>query len=152
MFIIICYYLDEAFMTKDIRWIQRFSNYEKALEQFNDAICLFESRELSNLEKQGLIQSFEYTHELAWLTLRDFIKSKGNATLYGSKDASREAFSLGLIDDGDIWLDMVISRNLTSHSYDEERVNEIIDKIVFSYAEQFNLLSDTLNKLKEKES
>jgi len=58
-------------MQKDIRWQQRFSNYKKALQQLGDAVALSDKRELSDLEKQGLIQVFEFTHELAWTTLID---------------------------------------------------------------------------------
>ena len=102
---------------KDIHWVQRFSNYQKALNQLKEAVDLMETRDLSNLEKQGMIQVFEYTHELAWKTLNDFLKSRGNTEIYGSKDATREAFQLGLIEDGELWMKMIQSRNLTSHVY-----------------------------------
>jgi nucleotidyltransferase substrate binding protein (TIGR01987 family) len=85
-------------MTIDIRWQQRFSNYTKALEQLSDAVSLSRKRGLSKLEKQGLIQAFEYTHELAWKVLKDFLESRGKSDLYGSKDVTREAFRLGIIE------------------------------------------------------
>jgi len=78
---------------KEIRWIQRFDNYSKALLQLNNATELANERELSELEKQGLIQAFEFTHELAWNTLKDFLIDLGNKDIYGSKDATREAFN-----------------------------------------------------------
>ncbi len=97
----------------DVRWQQRFSNYRRALAQLSR---FMEVEELNDLEKQGLIQAFEYTHELAWKTLSDFLKQKGNAEIYGSKDAAREAFKLGLVEKGEVWMDMIKSRNLTSHT------------------------------------
>lgn len=120
-------------MDMDIRWEQRFSNYKKALAQLEKAVELRKTRELSELEKQGLIQSFEYTHELAWKTLKDFLKSKGQSDIYGSKDATRKAFNLELIQDGDGWMDMIKSRNKTSHTYDETVANEISENIKNCY-------------------
>ena len=94
-------------MSEDARWIQRFSNLKKAFVQLREAVRLSETRELSNLEKQGLIQAFEYTHELAWKTLKDFLQSKGVIGLIGSKDTAREAFKVGIIGDGETWMSMV---------------------------------------------
>ena len=82
----------------DIRWQQRFSNYQKALAQLNRFVT---RPDLNELEEQGLIQCFEYTHELAWKTLRDFLENSGNTAIFGSKDATREAFKLGLLEDGE---------------------------------------------------
>lgn len=138
-------------MQKDIRWIQRFSNYQKALTQLADAVDLAEKRELSKLEKQGLIQSFEYTHELAWKTLKDFIESRGNAEIFGSKDASREAFRLGLIVDGDAWMSMVKSRNLTSHTYDEATTEQIVKLILGTYFAEFKALETKFEELNTQE-
>ncbi len=136
-------------MDKNARWIQRFSNYEKAFLQLKDAISLANQRKLSNLEEQGLIQSFEYTHELAWKCLKDFIQSRGNAQIYGSKDATREAFKLGLIKNGEIWMSMIKSRNLSSHIYDEAEVKKIVKLIIKEYFSEFELLKDRLSQLKE---
>jgi nucleotidyltransferase substrate binding protein (TIGR01987 family) len=122
---------------KESRWQQRFENYLKALERFKAAITLSKERELSELEKQGLIQSFEFTHELAWKVMRDFIKGKGEEQLYGSKDATRKAFKLELIEDGDHWMEMIESRNLSSHTYDQNRADKIILRIEDDYAKCF---------------
>ena len=138
-------------MQADIRWHQRFSNYEKALTQLQDAVALSEQRELSPLEKQGLIQAFEYTHELAWKVLKDFLQSRGNLEIFGSKDATREAFSTGLIDDGETWMSMIKSRNLTSHTYDEKTVEEIVNLILGGYVPAFSSLYKKLQDLKQKE-
>jgi len=138
-------------MQSDIRWHQRFSNYEKALTQLQDAVALSEKRELSPLEKQGLIQAFEYTHELAWKVLKDFLQSRGNLDIYGSKDATREAFASGLIEDGETWMSMIKSRNLTSHTYDEKTVEEIVNLILGGYVPAFSSLYIKLQDLKHKE-
>lgn len=129
---------------KDIRWQQRFSNYKRALAQLSK---FMQVAELNDLEKQGLIQAFEYTHELAWKTLSDFLKHKGNAEIYGSKDATREAFKLGLIENGDVWMDMVKSRNLTSHTYNEAVTEEIIKSITYDYYPAFGALETKLKEL-----
>ena len=136
-------------MDKDIRWIQRLSNFHKALLQLKEAVALFQTRQLSDLEKQGLIQCFEYTHELAWKTIKDFLEYHGTAEIYGSKDATREAFRLGIIKEGQIWMDMIKSRNQTSHIYDEKTVEEIVQLIGKSY---YPLLSTLGNTLEEKKN
>ena len=78
--------------TQDVRWIQRYKHFVRAFTQLEQAVALSHSRSLSELEKQGLIQAFEYTHELAWNTLKDFLEERGVRKLYGSKDSTREAF------------------------------------------------------------
>ena len=133
-------------MKKDIRWQQRFSNYKRALQQLGEAVVLSESRELSNLEKQGVIQAFEYTHELAWTSLKDFLEYKGQKDIYGSRDASRMAFQLGIVEDGEGWMDMIQSRNKTSHTYNKETAEEIVTAVTKRYYKLFNNLADTLEK------
>ncbi|HLX54484.1 MAG TPA: nucleotidyltransferase substrate binding protein [Aquella sp.] len=135
-------------VSKDIRWQQRFSNYTKALNKLKEAVELTKQRELSDLEKQGLIQAFEYTHELAWNTLKDFLAERGNNEIYGSRDATRSAFTLGIITDGDVWMNMIKSRNQTSHTYNEDIANQIIGMIVDTYFNEFTNLHNTLDKMK----
>ncbi|SRR6266498_1606343 len=136
---------------KDIRWIQRFNNYEKAFAKLSEAVELAAERDLTELEKQGLIQAFEYTHELAWNTLKDFLESRGVQNMYGSRDASREAFQAGLIQDGDTWMEMITSRNQTTHTYEEKTAEEIKEAILNSYYFEFEALQTTFKKLKEEE-
>ena len=138
-------------MGEDIRWIQRFANYKRALSQLRNAVELMEERELSILEKQGVIQSFEYTHELAWKTLKDFLEYRGTTGIYGSRDATRKAFALGLIDDGEVWMEMIKSCNLTSHTYDERTADEIIVLVKDLYFHQFEKLSIKLEELEKEE-
>jgi nucleotidyltransferase substrate binding protein (TIGR01987 family) len=119
------------------RWRQRLQSFRKASADLTSAADLAAQRTLSYLETLGLIHVFEFTHELAWKTLKDFLESRGTTELFGSRDATREAFAGGLIDDGEAWMEMIKSRNRTSHTYDEETVKEIAQAIVSSYASEF---------------
>src|SRR5213080_2819600 len=123
--------------TADIRWIQRFNHFNKALSQLSEAAALAKERPLSKLEQQGLIQAFEFTHELAWNTLKDFLESRGTSNIFGSKDATREAFAAGLIDNGDAWMQMIESRNATTHTYDEKTADAIAQAILSRYVPEF---------------
>ena len=135
---------------QDIRWIQRFNHFTKALAQLQEAVALSQQRPLSKLEEQGLIKAFEFTHELAWKTLKDFLENRGVQDLYGSKDATRKAFGSGLIEGGETWMDMIQSRNLTSHAYDEATATQIISAIQHTYIEQFQALRSKLEELQRK--
>lgn len=137
--------------TQDIRWIQRFNHFDKAFSQLKEAVELAQQRPLSKLEDQGLIQAFEFTHELAWNTLKDFLENRGVRNLYGSKDATREAFKTGLIENGEIWMDMINSRNLTSHTYDETTASQIVSAIRNIYFAEFEALRIKLDNLIEEE-
>ena len=94
--------------SQEVRWIQRANSFEKAFSQLKAAVELAEQRELSDLEAQGLIQGFEYTHELAWKTLENFLEAQGIQNLYGSRDTTREAFRNGIIENGEVWMDMKV--------------------------------------------
>ena len=131
----------------DIRWKQRLHNYKRALAQLNEAIALFNERPLSNLEHQGLIQAFEFTHELAWKTMQDYFRYQGIADIFGSRDVFRKALEAGLIHDGEKWFESIQSRNLTSHVYDEDIVNDLIQVIVKDYHRLLNGLCNTLQNL-----
>lgn len=111
---------------KDIRWEQRFLNYSKVLAQLEKFVV---KKDLNEMEEQGLIKSFEYTYELAWKTLQDLLKEKGFKDIIGPKPVIQQCFQLGYIEDGEGWVKMHNSRNLTSHTYDEESVGEIIKAI-----------------------
>lgn len=135
----------------DNRWLQRFQNYQKALTQLMQAVELSQRRALSPLEQQGLIQAFEYTHELAWNTLKDFLEARGTTNLFGSRDATRAAFALGLIEKGEIWMQMIVSRNETTHTYNEETVERIVAVIKNDYAAEFAQLQSRLEQLRDQE-
>ena len=130
--------------TEHIRWVQRFENYQYALEALLEAVELSEQRPLTKLEQQGLIQEFEFTHELAWKTLKDFLDYRGVSGIIGSRDATRVAFREGLVSDGEVWMEMIKSRNLTSYTYREETANAIAEKILGQYFVAFKDLKTML--------
>lgn len=138
-------------MIRDIRWIQRYNNYCKALEQLKKAVELSKTRNLSELEEQGLIQAFEFTHELAWNTLKDFLGQRGNQNIYGSKDAVREAFNYGILENGETWMEMIQSRNRSSHTYDEKIAKEIAAAVTEKFYQEFVFLQQKLSGLKDKD-
>ncbi len=115
---------------RDIRWKQRFQNYSKALQTLQQAVDLAAQRPLSELEQQGLIQGFEFTHELAWNVLKDYLEEQGYSGIIGSKNATREAFKNQLIHDGQTWMDMIKARNLTSHTYNTHIAEDIVKNIL----------------------
>ena len=135
---------------QDIRWVQRFDNYSKALFQLENAVELSHERDLTALEKQGLIQAFEFTHELAWKMLKDFLKEKGNQEIYGSKDAVREAFKNDIIENGQVWMDMILSRNQSSHTYNQDTADEIVNAITSLYFGAFLKLKATFSRYKKE--
>jgi len=122
----------------DIRWSQRFNHFKNAYAQLREALELMENRPLSNLEKQGTIQAFEFTYELAWNVLRDYLVWQGAETISGSRDAIRESFKRELISDGHGWLAMLQDRNRTVHTYNEETANQILDHLQHRYAPLFS--------------
>jgi len=131
---------------QDIRWQQRFANFKKALGQLQEAVELSDQRELSKLEKQGVIQAFDFTHELAWNVLKDYLQDQGNQIIRGSKDATREAFKVELIGDGEQWMAMIQSRNLSSHTYDEQTADKLVEAIMARYFPLFVELQSEMEK------
>ena len=134
--------------TQELRWVLRLSNYEKAFASLNAAVNLSKNRPLSDLEKQGLIQAFEFTHELAWNVMKDYFIYQGTQDITGSRDATREAFSKNLVQDGEGWMAMIQSRNKTSHTYNQAVANEIVDAITQTYYMLFEELLHKLSALK----
>ena len=132
----------------DIRWIQRLASFTKALEQLTRFI---DKGRLNELERQGLIQSFEYNYELAWNAIKDFYENQGEVGIQGSRDAIRLAFKRGLIQDGDAWMDMIKSRTLTAHTYNEEIAEEIANAVFNIYYPEFVKLQKKLKELENKD-
>ena len=126
---------------QDIRWVQRFSSFRKALSQLRKFI---DKGELSELEEQGLIKAFECTYELAWNVIKDYYEFQGESDIQGSRDAIRLAFKRGLIDQGESWMKMIESRQKTSHTYDQETVHEISGTIKNQYYGQFTELEEKM--------
>lgn len=120
-------------MADDIRWQQRLQSYLKALRRLQSASDLAHQRPLSDLEQQGLIQAFEFTHELAWNVMKDYLRSLGQDDLMASRDSTRAAFKAGLIHEGEIWMDMIASRNLSSHTYNDDTAQLIASRTTARY-------------------
>ncbi|XKH61523.1 nucleotidyltransferase substrate binding protein [Halomonas sediminis] len=137
---------------QDIRWQQRFANFKNAHAQLASALALMEQRSLSDLEKQGLIQAFKFTYELAWNLLRDYLIWQGAATIAGSRDAIREAFKRELISDGHAWMAMLQDRNRTVHTYNEATANEILAHLSQRYAALFRELRETFAELNSEQA
>lgn len=137
---------------EDIRWVQRLESYIKAYNKLFEATNVINELKIDdpnkNLLKEGLIQRFEFTYELAWNLMKDYCEYFNAVPLQGSRDAIREAFKLQIIDDAHIWLDMHKSRTMSSHTYNENAINDIIEKTIFSYIMAFENLKDKMISLK----
>lgn len=131
---------------KDIRWKQRFTNFNKAFKQLEKFV---DHDSLNEMEEQGLIKAFEHTYELGWKTLQDLLKHKGYQNIIGPKPVIQQSFSDGFIQDGNGWVRMHKSRNLTSHTYDDKTADEIIEGIRTEY---FALLKALHTKLEQEKS
>ena len=132
------------------RWHQRYQNYQRAYAQLASAVELMRSRDLSDLEKQGVIQAFEFTWELAWNLLKDYLNWQGETEITGARDAIRESFKRGLIEEGQVWMAMLQDRNRTSHTYNESTMREILASIEASYQPQLNNLRSRFEALAQK--
>lgn len=128
-------------MVQDIRWKQRLHNYTKAFQSLTEAVELSQQRSLTALEQQGLIQSFEFTHELAWKMLKDYLEYQGISNVVGSRDASRLAFQSALISDGEVWMQMIAARNQTSHTYNLKVAQAVVEGILKQFYPAFKQLA-----------
>jgi nucleotidyltransferase substrate binding protein (TIGR01987 family) len=134
--------------TQDIRWKQRFSNFKKAYEHLNSGIKIANERDLSNLEEQGLIQAFEFTFELAWKTLKDYLEYQKVEVKF-PRGVIKSAFKYDLIDDGEIWLSMLDKRNLMAHTYDEKTAQIAYNLIVSEFSIQLSLFFQNIEEKNE---
>ena len=134
--------------TPDIRWVQRLETFQFASAILQRGIGLSQTRALSELEQLGLIQAFEFTHELSWLLIRDFLVDQGVAGISGSRDAVREAVVRQLLPEGEesVWMAMIRSRNLTTHTYNPAVTREIAELIVDRYGPVFEQLVDLMQR------
>lgn len=107
---------------QDVRWKQRFQNFEKAISHLEVALQL---NDPDMLQKAGIIQFFEMSYELAWNTIKDYLEEQGFVDVKTPRSAFKKAFEIGLIEDGHSWMELLHDRNLTSHAYDEEKATEV---------------------------
>lgn len=129
---------------QDIRWKQRFQNFEKAIGHLEEALMI---EQPDFLQKAGIIQFFEMSYELAWNTLKDYLEEQGFNDVKSPRNALKKAFEVGLIEDGHTWMDLLLDRNLTAHTYDEDKATEVEELIHEKY---FPLLSQLYEILKTK--
>lgn len=127
---------------KDIRWKQRFENFNKSyklMEKYSKQPIT------SELEKAGIIQFFEMTFELAWKVLKDYLESEGYV-VKSPRETIKQAFQIGLIDNGHVWIDALANRNLTTHTYDEALADKMAKEIVELYFPELNKMYDRLSE------
>lgn len=131
----------------DIRWNEKIKDFNKALIRLEESIEESKNTPASSTLKDGVIQRFEFTYELCWKTLKYFLEKEGIQEAKSPKSTFREAFSYGLIEDGELWITMLNDRNLTSHVYDEEVAIKIYNKIIkFYFSELRNIYVILSNK------
>lgn len=130
-------------MEVDVRYKQRFENYKKSFVLLQTAVAI---ENPSVVEKAGVIQFFETTFELAWKLLKDYLNYLGY-DVKSPRDAIKTAYSTELIKNGDVWIEALMDRNLTTHTYDEKIADEIYVKI----KENYYFLLEALHKQFEEE-
>jgi nucleotidyltransferase substrate binding protein (TIGR01987 family) len=128
--------------TEDIRWKQRFQNFEKSLNYLEEAMGIVEP---DMVQKAGLIQFFEITFELSWKMMKDYLEEQGFKTLKSPRDSIKKAFETNLITEGRLWLETLTNRNLTTHTYDEAHAGKVVAEIKQTY---YPLLKQLYNRLK----
>lgn len=129
------------------RWLYRFDNFKRAFALLSEAICTIQKRELSQLEQEGIIQRFEYTWELTWKVLKDYLEYKG-VILDTITPAAviKAAIAANLIQNGEVWMNALDSRNKMSHTYDFKKFKTIIIDIEKNYYLELQSLNVTMLK------
>jgi nucleotidyltransferase substrate binding protein (TIGR01987 family) len=129
----------------DVRWKQRFENYEKAFRLLREALGRVDH--LSDLEKEGTVQRFEFTVELAWKTLRDYLEHTGMVLDQNTpKNVIKQAFAAKIISDGQLWIDILDCRNRLSHTYDEAAFDQAVREIAKRFLSAFEELYEFFKK------
>lgn len=124
----------------DIRWKQRFTNYEKAVQLLADAAQL---ESPSEVERAGLIQFYEMAFELAWKLLKDYLEEEG-FMVNSPRQTIKQAFQAGLLDEGQVWMEALTDRNLTSRTYNETIAEQVADQIRARYYPALCQLHETM--------
>jgi len=131
-------------MNSDIRWKQRFDNFDRAFVLLREALE-HGLAALSQLEKEGTIQRFEIAFELAWKTMKDYLEENGLVVNPATpRNIIKEAFAAKLLDDGQVWIDMMLHRNLLSHTYDIKVFEEVLQTVAQRYLPAFDRLHEFL--------
>lgn len=126
------------------RFEERKVDFKKSTNRLNEAL----KEEVTDLEIDGILHRFEFTFELAWKTMKDCLEDQGIVSrIKTPRKIIKEAITAGLIDNGEIWMDMMISRSELSHLYDEETSREIFDDIKEKYILEINKLVKKLDTI-----
>lgn len=120
---------------------EKLENYKKALARLEEALA---EKEPDQFVYDAIIKRFEFTYELAWELLKALIEYKGGEDVRFPRDVFKEAYAKGLLKNGEIWLDMLNDRNLSSHTYNQEKVMEIFMRIKHRYFDEFVRLAETI--------
>jgi dTDP-4-dehydrorhamnose reductase len=134
-------------LRSDVRWKQRFENYSKSLRQLTGVVNRYRSGFFTELERTACIKYYEMTFELAWKVMKDYLAESGIKDVLGSKDAIRQSFNNGIIDNGEIWMRMIESRNELVHFYDENTADVICAKIVSHYHDVLRCFAARMEKI-----
>lgn len=124
--------------------LQKLKNFNTALQRLTEGLNKYNDQD--DLSRDGLIQRFEFTFELAWKTLKALFEAEGLMGLNSPKSVLKEAFTADLINDEDVWLKMLYDRNTTVHIYSEKLAKEICQNIKEKYVQQFRELAVKLEK------
>lgn len=122
----------------------KLSNFHNALQRLKEAVFELEKSDASDVVRDGVIQRFEFTYELAWKTAKEYLEDLGIMDRNSPKAVIKEIFAQKLISNEDIWLLMLRDRNMTSHVYKEEMAQEIADRIKNFYVKE---LEDLFNQM-----
>lgn len=134
-------------MQQDIRWQQRFQNFERALRSLEEALAI---EQPDMVQRAGLIQFFEITFELAWKMLKDYLETQGFTEVKSPRAVLKQAFEVELIGDGHQWLQGLQDRNLTAHTYNEETAVLVENLVRQTYYPLLSQLHQTFNQLPEQ--
>ena len=136
---------------KTPKWHERLVVYQNAIDRLTEVVALNKQRSLNQFERDSLIKRFEFSYEMAWKLMMSYEKENGISEILGSRDVIRQAFKLSLINNGEAWLEMVDTRNRTSHLYDEEMATDVMDEIIYTYYPLLMELRDTMVQMMNKQ-
>ena len=138
-------------MKADIRWKQRFDNFDRAFKLLQTAMQERSLDEYSDLEQEGLVQRFEFSFELAWKTMKDYLEESGlRIDPVTPKTVIKEAFAAKLIEDGQKWIDMMLDRNVLAHTYDQKRFRKALASVKNTYLPELEKLHRWLHQKYQK--
>ena len=128
---------------QDVRWKQRFQNFTKSMHYLEQALKIPNP---DIVQKAGIIQFFEMSFELAWNMIKDYLEEQGFIEIKSPRSALKKAFETGIIDNGHDWMDLLLDRNLTAHTYDEEKASDMEQLIQYKYFPLLKALHNSFNQ------